>query len=406
MVAISPKPFLSSLFLLSCIAGCGSESPPSEQNDAAVMDGQSSPDATLVPSTCPVNMGPDDKTRFVVAAHPYDSNGQKYEGYEVWTLSETGQLTYGGERFEMGRSFSGSIAFRVDGTIGATAHDDGSIGIFSLDDNGRPRVIHKSYEGDFRAHQVTFNPNHPDELWVIDDRWAEYGGGIYRLRLDCEGAIQDETRISESKLMKGLAWLDDETLVIAATELGRSGANNDIHKARIDSESITEFASQGVFSDEAPIVSSLMLTGDKRYALISSSNNIFGVPDNIGVVSMADGGLQVVQTIDSVESPTGLLMSPYNNLAMVIPHFGDAVIQLRYDSGSSSPITNEGEIATMPLPGDPHMIRRGQLEGLVLIPANTGVHQLRFTPDSIEDLGSTSRESGLENVIGAIGVQP
>jgi hypothetical protein len=52
-------------------------------------------------------------------------------------------------------------------------------------------------------------------------------------------------------------------------------------------------------------------------------------------------------------------------------------------------------------------VTRGPLQGLVLVSENTGVRRVRFhAGGEVEDLGLEAFGDGLEDIPGAIGVQP
>jgi len=42
----------------------------------------------------------------------------------------------------------------------------------------------------------------------------------------------------------------------------------------------------------------------------------------------------------------------------------------------------------------------------VLVSENVGVHRVQFSAGGVQDLGATTYGDGLENIVGAIGVQP
>jgi len=59
------------------------------------------------------------------------------------------------------------------------------------------------------------------------------------------------------------------------------------------------------------------------------------------------------------------------------------------------------------LPANAVLLRRGNLEGLVLLSENTGIRRIRFEGSgAVVDLGLYDLGDGLENVPGAVGVQP
>src|SRR5262252_7253268 len=77
-----------------------------------------------------------DRTRRVVISHPYDASGGNANSWDVLDLSPTGAVTMPGRPFEMGRASDGVVEFTIDGKIGMVPQSDGSLGVFSLADDG------------------------------------------------------------------------------------------------------------------------------------------------------------------------------------------------------------------------------------------------------------------------------
>jgi hypothetical protein len=85
---------------------------------------------------CNADGGNPDQDRFVVISHPYDADGGQAGAYEVLLLSADGELSRTGSTFEMGRASFGEVVFTPIGRFGLAAQDDGSVGVFELDDAG------------------------------------------------------------------------------------------------------------------------------------------------------------------------------------------------------------------------------------------------------------------------------
>jgi hypothetical protein len=113
-----------------------------------------------------------------------------------------------------------------------------------------------------------------------------------------------------------------------------------------------------------------------------------------------------------IEDPYSIVTSPYNNVALVMSGFGDAMFALTYDPASAKePFTMAGELAyeggPPALPGAAVSVDRGSLLGRVLVAENVGIRQVQFETDgSITDLGMTPAGEGVESIVGTIGVQP
>ena len=139
-------------------------------------------------------------------------------------------VAYASQRFLTHRRRAGSgdlIAFRPDGRIGVVAQDDGTLGVFWLDDQGQPTVVHARYEGGFFAHRAVFDPVDPDLIYVLDNQFPENGGGIYAVRLACDGTVSSEQKILEAKLPSAIAFDGDDCALLAAEQVA-SGTPNTI----------------------------------------------------------------------------------------------------------------------------------------------------------------------------------
>jgi hypothetical protein len=144
--------------------------------------------------------GPADRVRRVVVSHPYDANSAKSNVWEVLDLSMTGELSRPNRMFTMGRAYIGEVAFTPDGKIGIAPQEDGSLGIFKLDD-GVPTVLHATFKGSFYAARVVVAPT--GAIYVLDTQWRENGGGIYELAIDCNDTVMDKGLVAASKLPAG-----------------------------------------------------------------------------------------------------------------------------------------------------------------------------------------------------------
>jgi hypothetical protein len=118
------------------------------------------------------------------------------------------------------------------------------------------------------------------------------------------------------------------------------------------------------------------------------------------------------QVLTPVEDPLSIVMSPFDDAALVASGFGDALIALDYAPQAAMPFSVRGPLtyvgARPELPGHAVMISTGALRGLVFVAENLGVRRVRFAAGGVvTDLGKTATgASGFENITGAIGIQP
>lgn len=369
--------------------------------------------ADAAASSCPRAPAAADRVRYVVVSHPYDADGMPEAGYEVLALSADGaELAPTGHAFELGRATSGVMAFTPDGEVGIVAQEDGTLGVVRLGAGGEPSVVHAAFEGSFYAAEVVMTAA-GDAAYVLDTQWRDNGGGVYRVAIGCDGALVDKGRVAEAKLPA--AWLPvagaDGAVVVVADDVLDSAMDRDAHLMMWGAQPAV-VGSVDVFPDDEAIVGAAAITADGGYVLVGDNSAFSGVPNRVGVAAVGAEGLTAVQVLSPIEDPYAIVASPFDDAAIVVSGFGDAVFALDYDPGApAAPFAVRGELAyegaAPQLPGRAVMIERGALTGLVVIAENTGVRRVAFRDGGqIEDLGVTAIAGGLDAIVGAIGLQP
>jgi len=84
------------------------------------------------------------------------------------------------------------------------------------------------WEAFFYASRVVMDPS-GERAWVVDGNWRENGGGIYGVRIACDGTLTDEGLRVAAKLPSALAFLPGGHAVLAATDALDSPAGEDLH---------------------------------------------------------------------------------------------------------------------------------------------------------------------------------
>jgi len=365
--------------------------------------GDAGPDVAVDGSACVRQPAAADRVRHVVIAHPYDAAGAKANTWEVLDLSATGELSRPGRMFSMGRADVGEVAFTPDGAIGLVAQEDGSVGIFKLDDAGVPTVLQASFKGSFYASRVVVAPN--GGIYVLDTQWRDNGGGIYELAVDCNDTVTDRGLVTAAKLPAQVAFTAEGKWLVAATDIASSTAGMDAHLLAPDR---TLLASADAFADDMQIVGGATLLHDGSAFLIGDTSQFGTSPNRIAVVPVEPAKLGSTATIiPNIEDPITLLSSPFADKVLVISGFGDAMFQLVRTSGtwSSAELAYQG--AKPQLPSGAVMIEAGMLRGLALVAENLGVRKVEmYANGNVVDRGAYSLGSGLVNTTGAIGVTP
>jgi hypothetical protein len=354
--------------------------------------------------TCMRDPGPADRVRRIVVSHPYDANSAKSNAWEVLDLSMTGEITRPNRMFTMGRAYIGEVAFTPDGKIGIAPQEDGSLGIFKLDDAGVPTVLHASFKGSFYAARVVVAPT--GSIYVLDTQWRENGGGIYELSIDCNDTVMDKGLVAASKLPASLKFTTGNHQVVAAVDIGDSSMGKDVHLVTFGGPTV--IASADAFADDMQIIGGSTLTAAGTEFLAGDVSQYGTQPNRVAVVPVTGTTLGTPYMIPNVEDPLGLFASPFADKVLVVSGFGDAMFQLTKMNGtyvSSGELTYQG--AKPQLPGGAVMIDRGALRGLVIVAENVGVRRVEmFANGNIVDRGMFSLGNGLVNSTGAIGVTP
>lgn len=420
MVAPMRARLWTCLILTACLVGCDDGPSPTDAGpDAALLDDGGDRDAGAAdagtgdagdrdagtdagPAACPRSPAAADRTRYVVVAHPFGT-----PSYEVLELATDGTLSTTSRRFAMGQASSGEIVFTPDGEVGLIAQADGTIGVFSLDVSGVPTVLHTGYDGGFYAGAVVMDPA-GDGAWVLDSEWRESGGGVYRIEIGCDGRIAGEQLVAASRLPYGMGLLADGRAVLAAKDVLDTTLGPDVHVISLDTPSV--LSSADLFVEDDWIGGSFSVAFGEGHAFLGDNSAFSATGNRLGVVSIVGDIVTAVQEIAGVEDPVAILSSPFDDRVLVVSGFGDAIFVYAYDAASATPLTSLGELAydtrRPALPGSAAMIRRGSLEGLVLVSENVAVRRVRFASGAVTDLGPFELGSGTDAIAGAIGVQP
>jgi hypothetical protein len=361
-----------------------------------------------------------DRARKVVVSHPYDSNADRTDVWEVLDLSASGTLSQPGVTFHMGTAMYGEVAFTRDGQVGIAVQEDGSLGVFRFESDGTPTVVHAKFDGSFYADHVVMDPD-GSGAWVTDGEWRNIGGGIYRIDIACDGTVTDQGRVAEAKLPAGLVVLSDGRAVVAAYDILASTAGTGLYDVHLLSSleppalaaSVSAFPTSDGGADEQ-IVSTAAVTSDEKYMLIADDGAYrdYG-GTRIAAVEIQASSLVAKQVFD-FDDPVAIVASPFGKPVIGVNggiSGAGAIIIIDYDAASATPFSVRGELphtGTGPqLPGAAVMITRGSLTGLVLVAELTGVRKVLFKSDyTVTDQGAFDFGSGYTAMVGAVGVQP
>jgi hypothetical protein len=360
-------------------------------------------------AACVRAAGPVDAPRFVVIGHPFDAQGNDSPDYEVLSLSPAGVLAQTGTHFAMGTAADSEIVFTPDGKLGFAAQDDGSLGAFRMHDDGQVEVITAAFPASFYASRVVMSPE-GDHLLVLDENFPVNGGGVYRVDIGCDDTLTDKGRLFESKSAHGLGFLGGSDVILAAREaLGAAPVDTALRITLGAAPKLV--AAVDAFGHADAIVSTLTLTRDGKFALIGDNSGFASTPNSVAVIGIDPGGISVTQNLPMIEDPYSLQASPFNDAALVVSGFGDAFFVLDYAPAAAAPFSLRGKLPYVgvhpQVPGASVMVKRGALDGRVLVVEVRGVFQVQFAPQGVvTDLGLFDLAGGIEAIASSIGVQP
>lgn len=364
---------------------------------------------------CPRIPGPDDFVRKVVVALPYEAAGAKSNRFATLDLGTDGSLVPTGTIFEMGRAFWGDIEFTPDGRIGLVEEEHGKLGVFRIEDDGSITVVDPGFSGSFYASDVVMDPNVGDRAWVLNGQWRENGGGLYAVRIDCDATPIDEGLAVPAKLPRGLSFAqkDPGLALVGAVDILDSQAGHSAHLLSLSGEPSYRGGTDP-FGDDFASISAVKATRDGRFVLLGD-NQEYGnpeIPNRVAVARIIESSLAPEQILTPIQDPIAILESPWGNAMLVVSGYGNDAFVLSYEPDGDPPFANTGsvpwgETGKPQLPGGAVLIERGTLKGFVLMSEVRGIRTLRFEADgTVIDLGLTVLGEGIENMPGAIGVQP
>ncbi len=389
---------LAALLLTACDPTKDTGGEPTDTADTADT-------AEPVVEGCHATPQPADRERVVLVSLPYDADGAASKVWAALTLSTEGELRDDGARVEMGRAWSGEVVFTPDANHGYAVQDDGTIGVFAVED-GVVTVLDAGWDGGVYAVRAVMDPS-GETLWVIDGNWPVNGGGLYAAPIDCAtGELGEPTLVAAAKLPADLLLLDESRAALIGREVEGADEGEDV--SLLSWPEGARVAGVDAFGDDEAIVSdAASLDG---LLLVADYSEFSGVSTRVAAVRVDGDALEAAQILD-VEDPVALVASPWGDQVLVVSGYGDALLQVPVDLEASEPLGEPSELdysgGRPQLPGAAALLRRGPLRGLVLVTETEGIRAVQLGPDgAAEDLGLTSLGASYEGITGAVGVQP
>jgi DNA-binding beta-propeller fold protein YncE len=402
------------------LLGCGSSADqpqPVETDSALIEDSAIVVDDTMTmdtattetaPPGCMRTAKPEGAPRKVVISHPFDAAGKKSGAMEVLELASDGTLgAPSGKTFALTTAAFEPIVFTPDGEVGLVAEDDGTVGVFKFDAAGAVSVVHAAFKGKFYANKIVIDPSGQRAL-IIDPNTEENGGGIHAVDIACDGTLTEKGKLVPAKTWSVFKFLSDTRAVVAGGPGLGSPATVDAHLLNWKAMP-SLIASTAPFGDRDAIPSWMDVMPDGKLALVADNGIIKG--SRVAVFGITDATLTPLQILP-MDNPAAVVASPYGNQALVLNSDGkDGFTILKMTGPATAPFVNAGKLVYVhgkpALPSVAAMIARGPLKGRVLIAENVAVRSLQFTSDGfVTDIAKLTFPSGLQNIVGTIGVQP
>ncbi len=365
---------------------------------------------TAVATGCRAGAPRPDADRYGVVSLPYTAAGGQAPAWEVVRLAPSGTLHRTGTSFTMGRAFDGVVRFTPDGSLGLAVQEDGSLGVFTLGTDGAVAVLDAAFSddgkgGSFYASDVLIDDD-GERAWVVDGNWANNGGGIYAIALPCEtGRPVAGGLVVGAKLARHLFPAPGGRHVVVAREVGDDATG---HAYLVDLAGPTVVDAVRLWPDDDAIAGGAALAGDGAHLVVGDVSAFSGVPNRLAVARLDADTLTALQVLSPVEDPTGI--GAWGAATLVASGFGDALIRVSYAPGSA-PFAVDGPLSTTggapQIPSAVVTVAAPDGDGWMLVPEVKGVRVVRATASGgLTDLGVSAFGDGLDNLPGALGLQP
>jgi hypothetical protein len=245
-------------------------------------------------------------------------------------------------------------------------------------------------------------------LFVLDTQTPNNGGGLYELRIGCDGALGAAKKLGEADAMGAFAPIAGDRF------FGGAGAafgdrTHDTFTFGVSADAVVSVQAATTVFRERTIVTDAAVSSDGKLGVLACGNSLAGGSQ---VVAVSLGATLEKRNTLAIESASSIVPSPFGNAFLLTTSDPDSVRVLAYDaSNSAAPLSLRGELAYRfvrpQLPTSATVISRGKLKGRVLMVENLAVRQVQFQPDgTATDTAKFSFGEGVESIVGAMGVTP
>ena len=359
--------------------------------------------------TCHATPRPDGARKMLVtrprskeATGGYGTNAKLLE---VLDVSAAGALSRPGKVLDMAGPTQGTPVFTPDGAI-AIVPMGGKAGLASIvfDATGTPTVVEASFapEGRLSGTQVVIDAT-GSRAFALDSNTEANGGGVYEVRIACDGHLTLIGKALPSEKSQELALLDANRGLYAGAVVGGKG---DLHLFDLLAKSAT--SSLAAFGDDDAAASSVAVTPDGKFAVVTDTGFLAG--NRLAVVDLAT--MTTKQKL-AVDGPEAFLVSSFGNAMMLVQSdTADAYVPVTYSPTAAAPVALGAKLTTarkVELPTSPVVMKNGALKGTVYVVEVSGIRTVRWDASGkLADGGlfSMDVDKDLFNAPFALGVMP
>ena len=324
-------------------------------------------------------------------------------------MSADGTLSRPGKVLEMAGPTQGIPSFTPDGAVAIVPMGE-KAGLASIvfDAQGNAKIATASFapDGKLYADRVVIDET-GSRAFVLDSNVDKNGGGIYEVRIACDGTLSLVGKVLASEKAAQLALLTGTKGVYAGGILGKS---EDLHAFELPAApgDAKATASLSVFGDGKSVASSLTATPDGKYVVVTDTG--YEVGNRLAVV---DVGTFTTKQRLTVDAPEAFVVSPFGNAMMLVQSDTfDAYVPVTYAPDAPAPLALGTKISAskkVELPTRPQVMKNGALKGFVYVVEVSGIRTLRFDGQGkLADAGlfSMDVDKDLLNAPFALGVMP
>ena len=344
-------------------------------------EGQKVQETGNTPMGC---FGTEPEQRILVHGVPSaESGGQTSEWHAHFTDDHV-------VNFEMGRATMGTVQLSSDGTWGAVAQENGSIGIFRTNNTAvdvlDPEWFPTFGDSTLYATHIWLDPRQ-DRLWIVDGNLSEKGG-LYVAPIDCNTLmLNDVEQVFSAREGGPISAIDDEdfntVFVAKSINDGPQVLLFDRYDLRKSMDGYTAFPdNEGVYST---------LGSNGTDLLIADNNDFSTVGNRVVHLRVATG--EVLNTL-TIEDPQAIIVQ--QDFAVIASDSGNGIYLYDLQSAALTEISTD------------HLMQRPfallEHNSALYSGENNGIRKITISEDGVVNENMLLIESANSRSIGPFGI--